>query len=190
VRQRQPHRAELREARLWRIEDAARNVQMGHGIAVVQQCTVAPAPNDGGQRPQPRRRPRPPPSRAMRARDCFFSQGESTRGRALKRSSISFAGELGDALGAKALHGKRAHHAAVEHGASVGGGREFGLRSQIAEEAAGKAVARAGGVDDFFQREGRRAEGAMLLLRRFALWKSVAPYSPCLTTSDAWAPSP
>ena len=33
------------------------------------------------------------------------------------------------------------------------------LRSEIAEEAAGKAVARAGGIDDFFERQRRRAEG-------------------------------
>jgi len=68
------------------------------------------------------------------------------------------AGELLQPLGAKTLAGERAHHTAVEHGAAEGGRSEFacrGGRSQVAEEAAGKAVARAGGVHHFLQRQGR-----------------------------------
>src|ERR1019366_9270875 len=61
--------------------------------------------------------------------------------------------ELLEALGAEALHRERAHDAAIEHGAMIDGGGEFGLRGEIAEEAAGKAVARASGVDYFFERK-------------------------------------
>src|SRR5579863_5883555 len=63
------------------------------------------------------------------------------------------AGERLNALGAKALDREGAHYAAVEHGAAEGGGGEFALRGEIAEETAGKAVARAGGIDDFLQRQ-------------------------------------
>ncbi len=70
--------------------------------------------------------------------------------------------ELLQALRAEALAGIGAHDAAVKHGVAPGGGRELGLRGQIAEEASGKAVARAGGIDDFFEREGRRLESAKL----------------------------
>src|ERR1035438_2706642 len=48
-------------------------------------------------------------------------------------------------LGAKALACERAHHAAVKHGAAIGGRSEFGLRSQVAKESAGKAISCAGG---------------------------------------------
>ena len=78
----------------------------------------------------------------------------------LKRVVDFGARELLQALGAEALAGKGAHHAAVKHGAAEGVRRELGLRGEIAEEAAGKAVARAGGIDDFFERQCRRPEGA------------------------------
>jgi len=39
----------LCEARMMGIEDAARNVQVGDGIAIVEQCALAPAPSDRGQ---------------------------------------------------------------------------------------------------------------------------------------------
>ena len=93
--------------------------------------------------------------------------------------------ELLQALRAEALAGKGAHDAAVEHGVAPGGGRELGLRGEIAEEAAGKAVARAGGIDDLLEREGRSLECAQLrflALWMEILWNNVAPYSPCLTT--------
>ena len=67
-------------------------------------------------------------------------------------------GELGDSLGAKALNGKRAHHAAIEHGVFVSSRRQVGLRSEVAKEAAGKAVAGASRINDFFQRKRRRFE--------------------------------
>ena len=73
--------------------------------------------------------------------------------------------EVLQALRAEALAGKRAHDAAVKHGEAPGGRRELarrGGRGQITEEAAGKAVACAGGIDDFFEREGRSPEGAEL----------------------------
>src|ERR1700691_6065315 len=70
--------------------------------------------------------------------------------------------ELLQALSAEALAGVGAHDAAVKHGVTPGGGRELGLRSQIAEEAASKTIARAGGIDDFFEGESRRLEGAQL----------------------------
>src|SRR5580700_7393816 len=70
--------------------------------------------------------------------------------------------ELLQALGAEALAGVGAHDAAVKHGVAPCGGRELGLRSQIAEEAAGKTITRAGGIDNFFERESRSLEGAQL----------------------------
>ncbi len=33
-----------------RVEDAARNVEMGDGVAVVEHRAVIPAPDDGGER--------------------------------------------------------------------------------------------------------------------------------------------
>src|SRR5580692_12533880 len=71
------------------------------------------------------------------------------------------------ALCAKALAGKGAHHTAVIHGVTPGGGRECFLGSEIAEESSGKAVARAGRIDDFLQRERRSSEGAQLGLAGF-----------------------
>ena len=50
VRQRQPHGAEFGKAGGARVEDAARDVKMGDGIAVVEHRGVIPAPNDGGER--------------------------------------------------------------------------------------------------------------------------------------------
>ena len=41
------------------------------------------------------------------------------------------------------------------------------LRGEIAEEATGKTVAGAGGVDDLFEREGRSFEGAELRFLTF-----------------------
>jgi len=72
-----------------------------------------------------------------------------------------FAGELLKALGAEAFAGKGAHDAAVEHGAAVGfrvmvAGRRGSRRSRR------KAVARAGGVDDFFEKHGRSAKCVLL----------------------------
>src|ERR1039458_1436113 len=70
--------------------------------------------------------------------------------------------KLLQALGAEALAGVGTHDAAVEHGVTPGGGRELRLRGQIAEEAPGKTVARAGRINDFLEREGRRLESAEL----------------------------
>ena len=163
VRQRQPHRAQLREARLVRIEDAARDVQMGDRIAIVEHRAVSPAPHDcryRGCRAEGQHRQRFP------ARN---RTGLSVKVRQLAEKDEAvvdlLAGELLQPLGAKALARKRAHHAAVKHGAPKGGRRELGLRGQIAEEPAGKAVARAGRVDHFFQRQRRRTED---VLRIFA----------------------
>jgi len=50
MRQRQPHRTQLREARLMAIEDPARNMQVGNGIAPVQKRPIAPTPHNGSQR--------------------------------------------------------------------------------------------------------------------------------------------
>src|SRR5208283_3117451 len=76
--------------------------------------------------------------------------------------------KLLQALGAETLAGIRAHHAAVKHGVPPGGRRECFLGSKITEESAGKTVARAGGVDDLFERERRSFEGAKL--RFLAFW--------------------
>src|ERR1035441_5448792 len=72
-------------------------------------------------------------------------------------------------LSAEALAGKGAHHATVEHGAAVGGRSQLALRGQIAEEAAGKAVACAGGVDDLFERQGRSPENLRSVEERCAV---------------------
>ena len=82
------------------------------------------------------------------------------------------AGELLEALGSEALAGVGAHDAAVEHGAAEDGRSELGLRGEVAEEAAGKAVASAGGIDDFFEREGGCPEGVVRALG--LLWRSFA----------------
>jgi hypothetical protein len=50
VRQRQPHRTELRETGSTRIEDAASDMQVGDRVAVVEHCCVTPAPNNGDRR--------------------------------------------------------------------------------------------------------------------------------------------
>src|ERR1039458_3425512 len=75
------------------------------------------------------------------------------------------AGKRLQPLGAKAFARERAHHAAVKHGAAIGGRCEFGLRGQVAEESAGKAVARTGWIHHHFQWKPRRPE-----LRDFTLW--------------------
>jgi hypothetical protein len=46
VWQGQPYRAKLAEAGLVAIEDAARYVEVGNGIAVVEHGSVAPTPSD------------------------------------------------------------------------------------------------------------------------------------------------
>src|ERR1035437_5048920 len=79
-----------------------------------------------------------------------------------------FAGELLKTLGAKALARKRTHHAAIEHSVAKGTRGERGLRRQVAEKAARKAVARARRVNYLFKRQRRRPEG----LRPFILWTS------------------
>src|SRR5258708_40140240 len=82
---------------------------------------------------------------------CSVKVGQLTEER---KAVIDFlARELLQAFCAEALDCKGTHDAAVEHGVAVGGWSELGLGSEIAEEAAGKAVARAGGVHNFFQRE-------------------------------------
>ena len=84
------------------------------------------------------------------------SQSRCVSSRKTIEALVDFlARELLQALGAEALAGKGAHDAAVEHGAAEGGGRELGLRGEITEEAAGKAVACAGGIDDLFKRQCR-----------------------------------
>ena len=50
VRQWEPHRAELAETRGARVEDAARDVKVRDGVAVVEHGRVIPAPDDGGKR--------------------------------------------------------------------------------------------------------------------------------------------
>src|ERR1035438_4655296 len=55
-------------------------------------------------------------------------------------------------LCAEAFDCEGTHHAAVKHGSAKGGRVELGLGRQVAEEAAGKAVARASWIDNLFQR--------------------------------------
>src|SRR5580658_4164580 len=50
---------------------------------------------------------------------------------------------------AKPLHGKRPHHAAIEHRSLERARSDFFLRRQIAEESAGKRIAGPGRIDDF-----------------------------------------
>ena len=77
--------------------------------------------------------------------------------------------EFLQAVRAEALHSKRAHDGAVEHGTTEDAGCEFGLRCQVTEEATGEAVACACGVDDFFKRQCRRTEcGGADVFGRFA----------------------
>src|ERR1035441_5625128 len=86
-----------------------------------------------------------------------------------------FARELLQPLGAEALASEGTHHAAVEHGAAEGGWSEFarcGGRGQVAEESSRKAVARAGEIDHFFQRQRRGAE--RVRLRTLAYWRKTA----------------
>ena len=56
VRKRQPHGAELREAGAVRIEDAAGDVQVGDGVAVVEHGAVLPTPENRGHGQRERRR--------------------------------------------------------------------------------------------------------------------------------------
>src|SRR6202167_2730999 len=77
-----------------------------------------------------------------------------------RKAFLDFAGvELLEPLGSEALHGEGAHDTAVEHGAAEDGGRERGLRGDVAEESAGEGIARAGGIDNFCQWESGHAEG-------------------------------
>ncbi len=65
-------------------------------------------------------------------------------------------------------------------------GVSCGLRGEVAVEAAGEGVARAGGVDDLGQRQRRRAERPLRRRARGTMRSpknAVAPYSPCFTTS-------
>src|SRR6266513_1570961 len=64
-----------------------------------------------------------------------------------------------ESLGAEALDGERAHHAAVKHRALKDRGREFGLGGEIAHEAARKGVASARGIVNLCDGQRRRAEG-------------------------------
>jgi hypothetical protein len=75
--------------------------------------------------------------------------------------------DLLQTLGAEALAGVGAHDAAVKHSMAPGGWRLLRLRSEITEEASGKAVARAGWVNDLFERQGRSPEGAKLIASIF-----------------------
>ena len=65
------------------------------------------------------------------------------------------------------------------------------MPSQVAEQAAGKAVSCAGGVDDFFKGKSRRSEEGVaapmcpVVEKLVSLKKAVAPYSPCLTSQSA-----
>ena len=57
VRQREPHRADLLGSGSARIEDAARDVEMRLGVAVIQRVTAIEAPArhrkaDGGEHPE------------------------------------------------------------------------------------------------------------------------------------------
>jgi hypothetical protein len=50
VRQRKPDRAKLREAGDTTVEDAASDVEVSDGVAVVEQRVGVPAPGDGQER--------------------------------------------------------------------------------------------------------------------------------------------
>src|SRR5437879_1260349 len=69
------------------------------------------------------------------------------------------ASEVAEALRTKTLHGKRTHHSAVEHRALEHFAIEFRLTRDVAHESAGEAIARAGGINNFFDRQCRSAEG-------------------------------
>src|SRR5579859_2029397 len=75
------------------------------------------------------------------------------------KAGINFlAGKRKQALCAEALHGKAAHHASVEHSALEDIGRDFSLRGNVSQEAAGERVPGAGGVAHFIQRQRRDAK--------------------------------
>ena len=75
--------------------------------------------------------------------------------------------KLLQALGTETLASIGTHHAAVKHGMPPGGGRESFLGSKITEESPGKTVARAGGIDDFLEGQGRSFERAKLRFAAF-----------------------
>src|SRR5215472_15493900 len=64
-----------------------------------------------------------------------------------------FTRQLLQSLSSEPLHDKGSHHTAVEHRVAKRFGGQFFLRGEISEEAAGKAVACAGWIDDLFERQ-------------------------------------
>src|SRR5438309_303498 len=74
------------------------------------------------------------------------------------------------ALRAEALDRERPHHAAVEHGVLQHTAVHFSLRGDVAHEAPGEAVARAGGVAYFVQRQ-RGSPKRMMPTRELAITK-------------------
>src|SRR6185312_3345473 len=67
--------------------------------------------------------------------------------------------ELLQARGSEAFDGEGPHDGAVEHGFFEDRGGELLLRSDVAEEASGEGIARAGGIDYLCERQGGNAEG-------------------------------
>ncbi len=180
MRQRQPDRAELREPRIVRIDDAARDGKMRHGVAVVEHRAVMPAPQHCSERERRAGGERP---RDLR----HGGEAASVKVRQLAEDVEALvdllARELLQALGAEALAGKRAHHAAVEHGAAEGAGCELGLRCSSRRSRRQSCRLR---------RWDRRLLRAAVPGREMCVAptflgdlpkKAVAPYSPCLTTS-------
>src|SRR5262249_43832619 len=94
--------------------------------------------------------------------------------------------ELLQALGAESFDGKRTHHAAVEHGALEDVAGELVLRSDVAHEAAGKAVARAGGVDYALDRQRGRTEGMPSDSERAFLKEDGGAVFPVLDHQRLW----
>ena len=75
-----------------------------------------------------------------------------------------FAGQGAEAVHAELLAAEAAHHGTVDHGAAQFGKIEIAVGGrdaapgQVADEAAGEAIARAGGVEDVFQQIARHHE--------------------------------
>src|SRR5271155_1000087 len=88
----------------------------------------------------------------------------------LLRASLDlFFREAADAVEAEMLDGEATHDGAVDHGAAEGRVVDGSGSGERAHEAAGKAVAGAGGVADDAQRHGRGGKNRLAAEKRGAM---------------------
>ena len=180
MRQREPHCSELQQAGSFRIEDAARDVDVGDRVAVEEDFsaprnrTGRTVTGDASRQPSEQSDFGIPLGMAeairlwiglsMRLR----TEASAALGGLLEVGQFAeeletgidlFAGQRLEALGAETLDGERSHDPSIEQSALQYFAIQFLLRGDVAHESAGERISRTGWILHFFDGQRGRAEG-------------------------------